>query len=278
MNDRITIHICSRDRATEISLLLQSLRTQLYQDFDIIILDDASGTPLTNFSFFVALINRIKLEGHKVKLLRNEISTGVCGARNKLIDEDDFDNKYVLRLDDDCIPEYDYIYDLHDLLCSKEDKGCGMVTGVIPLLIYPEIVRSTDNVKDEVICRHTFDNQGNLTERKDELSYCYEEGIPYKKCHQFRTNVLYLKEITDKGVRYPSNLSRVGFREELWFSFQAQILGYQIWADLNAVAYHLQTPSGGTRCQEYSENVKLDEETTDKQIKVWYEKHGDFLK
>jgi glycosyltransferase involved in cell wall biosynthesis len=192
MNDRVTIHVATRDRATEVSLLLQALRGQAYDKWDLIILDDQSGTPLQQFHFFNALVSRIKLEGHKVKLLRNDISTGVCGARNKLIDADDFDNKYVLRLDDDCIPRWDYIQDLHDLLLSKEDKGCGMVTGVIPLLMYPEIVRSRDNVKDDVICRHTFDSEGNLTERKDELAYCYEEGIPYKKCHQFRTIVLYL--------------------------------------------------------------------------------------
>jgi GT2 family glycosyltransferase len=275
MNDRVTIHVATRDRATEVSLLLEALRTQSYQDWDLIILDDQSGTQLNQFHFFNALISRIKLEGHKVKILRNDISTGVCGARNKLIESDDFDNKYVLRLDDDCIPRWDYISDLVSLI---ENKKCGMVTGVIPLLMYPEIVRSKDNVKDDVICRHTFDSEGNLTERKDELAYCYEEGIPYKRCHQFRTNVLYLKEITDKGVRYPSNLSRTGFREELYFSFQAQILGYQIWADLNAVAYHLQTPSGGTRCQEYNQNVQLDEETCNNWVKEQYKKHGDFLK
>jgi len=275
VKERITIQVCTRDRATEVSILLQALRTQSYQDWDIVILDDASGTPLSSFHFLNALISRIKLEGHKVKLLRNEISTGVCGARNKLIEADDFDNKYVLRLDDDCIPEFDYIENLVDLI---KLKNCGMVTGFIPLLMFPELVRSRDNVKDDVICRHTFDSEGNLTERKDELAYCYEEGIPYKRCHQFRTNVLYLKEITDKGVRYPSNLSRTGFREELYFSFQAQILGYQIWADLNAVAYHLQTPSGGTRCNEYPMNVQLDEETCTNWVKEQYKKHGDFLK
>ena len=275
MNDRVTIQICTRDRATEVSILIQSLRTQSYQDWDLIILDDASSTPLNNFYFFNALIQRIKLEGHKVKLLRNEISTGVCGARNTLIDADDYENKYVLRLDDDCVPQQDYIEELFDAINFQD---CGMVTGVIPLLMCPEVVRDQDNIKDDVICRHTFDAEGNLIERKDELSFCYltSENQPMK-CHQFRTNALYLKEITDKGVRYPSNLSRTGFREELYFSFQALILGYKIYAELNAIAYHLQTPSGGTRCQEYGQNVQLDEETCNKWIKEQFKKHGDFL-
>ena len=35
--DRITIHICTRDRWSEFALLLQSLRSQNYQEFDLII-------------------------------------------------------------------------------------------------------------------------------------------------------------------------------------------------------------------------------------------------
>ena len=45
----IAILINVRDRPTELVLLLQSLRTQSYQDFDIFILDDQSGTQLINY-------------------------------------------------------------------------------------------------------------------------------------------------------------------------------------------------------------------------------------
>lgn len=263
---KVTIQLTTKDRHSEIALCLQSLRTQTFQDWDLILLDDASGTPLNTHHPTMSIINRLKLENHKVKLLRNDISNGVCGARNKLIDEDTYNNEYVLRLDDDCLYEPDYI----ERLINVIDKGYDIATGIVPLMAYPEIKR---DVVPNPICLHRLDNEGNLIERRDELSYSYN----YDKivnCHQFRTNALYKKEITDNGVRYPDTLSKTGFREELWFSFQSLMKGYKIGADLNAVSYHLQTPSGGTRSAQYSENVALDENTTNK----WIKKNKDKLK
>lgn len=270
--NRITIQVCSRDRHSEVALLLQSLRSQTYQDWDIILLDDASGTPLTQCNFIIPLINRIKFEGHKVKLIRNEFSKGVCGARNKLIEVDTYNNAYACRLDDDVVVEPDY---LERLVKVIEQHGYDMATGVVPLVANPEFERDTE-LLDKTICLHKFDEEGNLIERKDELAYCYtDEAI--LDCDQFRTNCLYKSEIQEK-IKYPDTLSHVGFREELWFSFRARIQGYKIGADLNAKAFHFQTPSGGTRSGEYSQNVALDEETTNNWLKKMYKEHGDFLK
>ena len=85
-NKRLVIHICSKDRATEVALLLQSLRTQTFTDWNLLILDDASRVPLQQFYFINYLIQRLKLEGHDVKILRNEISAGVSMARQTLVD------------------------------------------------------------------------------------------------------------------------------------------------------------------------------------------------
>ena len=62
MNERIAIHITSLNRATEVALLLESLRHQTYQNFNIYILDDGSNVPLTNFYFINYLTQRLKLE------------------------------------------------------------------------------------------------------------------------------------------------------------------------------------------------------------------------
>lgn len=270
MNGRISIQITSRDRATEVAVLLQALRTQTEQNFDIIVLDDASGTPLMSFYFIQSLLNRLKLEGHKIKTLRNDFSQGVCAARQRLIDEDDFENEFSLRLDDDCIPEPDYLEKLINVI----EAGYDIATGVIPSLAYPEFKREVKYVKP-IICKHTLDKEGNLIENKDELGFCYIEQ-EIIQCHQFRTNCLFKSEILKK-VKYPQTLTKVGFREELWISFQAIILGYKIAAHTGAIAYHFQTPSGGCRDQEYGQKVQLDEETTRAWIKKQFEKHGNFL-
>ena len=270
MNKRISIHIATRDRWTELGLLLESLRHQTYQNFDIIILDDASGTPIITSYFLLSLFNRIKLEGHKIKHIRNNITFGCCSARNKCIEEDDFDNIFTCRLDDHVVLASDYL----EKLVESIESGYDMITGIIPHLTHPENIREIKFVKP-IINEHKLDSKGNLIMNKDDCAFGYtkDEIIP---THQFRTNCLY-KSIINKTVRYPDNLTTVAFREEGFFSFKAIIEGYKIGVRTGAVAWHLQTPSGGNRRQDYAQCVQIDEETWKKWVKKQFEKHGDFL-
>lgn len=267
---RITIHICNRDRWTELALLLQSLRTQTYQDWDLLICDDASGTPILQSNFIVALLNRIKLEKHKIKVIRNDQSFGCCYARNRCIEEDDFNNPLTFRCDDDVILEDTYLTRLLIVI----NEGYDMASGVIPLLAHPEIKRDIKFV-GKIINEHKLDKEGNLIKNADDCGYGYMRHI-ILPTHQFRTNCLYKSEI-NKKVKYPDNLTTVAFREEGFFSLGAMIEGHKIGVDTGAVAYHLQTPSGGNRRQDYAECVKIDEETFKKWIKKMFKKHGDFL-
>jgi GT2 family glycosyltransferase len=271
MQERITLHITSKDRHSELALLLQSLRTQTIQNFDILILDDASGSPVHQCNFISLLMTRMKLEGHKFKMVRNEISHGCCYARNKLIEEDDFDNTICMRCDDDVILESDYI----EKLMEGIEAGYDMMTGVVPLIGSPELIRETKNL-NRIMNTHEFDKDGNLIRNDDECGYCYDED-KIIQTHQFRTNCLYKSEI-NKKVKYPTNLSTVAFREEGFFSFGAIIEGYKIGVNTGAVCYHFQTPSGGNRRQDYNECVQLDEQTWRKWLKMKFDKHGDFLK
>jgi len=271
MNNRVTVHICTKDRHSELGLLLQSLRTQTYKNWDIVLLDDASGGHVLQCQFLGALFARIKLEGHKIKFVRNEISQGCCAARNKCIDEDDFDNAYTFRCDDDVILEPDYIERLLNVIAKG---GYDLASGVVPLLAQPVIKRKLEFIKP-IINEHKLDDTGALVMNKDDCGFCYLEEVVIPT-HQFRTNCLYKSEI-NKKVRYPDILTTVAFREEGFFSFKAIIEGYKIGVDTGAVAWHLQTPSGGNRRPDYAECVKIDEESWRKWIKKEFDKHGDFL-
>src|SRR3990167_10000845 len=83
---KIDIHIANKDRPTELFGLLQSLRTQSYQNFDVVILDDGSGTNIQSYYFLQYIINRMKCENHNVVIIRNDIPSGVSRARQQLID------------------------------------------------------------------------------------------------------------------------------------------------------------------------------------------------
>ncbi|KKL28104.1 hypothetical protein LCGC14_2378460, partial [marine sediment metagenome] len=146
-----------RDRPTEISLLLQSLRTQTYQDFDVYILDDCSGTPLTNYHFFNCIMTRLKLEGHQVYIKKTEFPHGVSRARQEIVDwAMKKDYNYFLRVDDDVILESDYIERLFKVI----DKGYDLASGVTVPMAGPTFKRNPKFLKG-IVNRIILDKDGN---------------------------------------------------------------------------------------------------------------------
>ena len=202
---RVTIQIANKNRHTEVTLLLQSLRTQTFQNFDILILDDNSGSPLMLSEFATAIIGRLQLENHKVKMIRRDTSFGVCNARNFLIENDTFGNKLSCRLDDDVIIEPDYLQRLVDVI----EKGYDIASGITPPMRMPDVIRENKFI-GSIINKIEIDKEGKITKHNDDCGYAYlKEGI--YPANEFRSCAVFKKEVFDK-LRYPDTLSSVGFR------------------------------------------------------------------
>ena len=266
---QITIHISSKDRHSELALLLQSLRTQIFQNWNLVILDDNSGTPILSCRFLGILQNMIRMEGHDIKVIRHEKSMGVCYARNLVIEQDIFDtiNKILLtlRLDDDVLLEPDYILRLLHVI----EEGYDIASGITPTAGMPLVEREIRFVKP-IINLHKFDNEGNLILAKDECGYGYIEDEILPTPH-FRSCALIKKEIFSK-IKYKTNLSMVGFREEGFLSFEAILAGYKIGVNTKAIAWHQCTPSGGCRYIDYTQKVAIDDQIFKewcKENKIW---------
>ena len=257
---RITIHVATKNRHTELALLLQSLRTQTYQKFDVIILDDASDTPVANAYFLNYLINRLKLEDHRFQFIRRDQSFGVCNARNFIIENDRFNNDAVCRLDDDVIIEPDYLEKLVHVL----EEGYDIASGVTPPMANPDFEREVSFVKP-FLNRVETDKDGKLTNYTDDcgMSYLSEEILP---ANEFRSCALMKKSVIEK-IEYPKTLTTVGFREEAFFSLKAQNAGFKIGVNTSAKAYHLLCPLGGVRDQEYQQKVQTDQKTFEEFVK-----------
>lgn len=265
---RITIHVASRDRHSELGLLLQSLKDQQYKEWDLYILDDASGSPIEGNYFLNCLFTILKEEGHFVKVIRNNISNGVCFARNMLIEADTLENEYTCRLDDDVILESDYLTRLVNVI----DSGYDLASGVTPTVLAPPIRRATEFAKP-IINECVLDTEGKITKFADDCGYMYTESeiLP---AHHFRSNCLYKSEI-NKKIKYEKGLSRVGFREESFFSLRCLWLGYKIGVDTGAIAWHLRTPSGGCRATNYNELVQIDDRQFNLWVKNTFRRKGD---
>lgn len=269
---KIAVLINTRDRPTELSLLLQSLRTQTFKDFKIYILDDCSGTPIQAYHFLMCMIGKCNDEGNHVHYQKTEFPHGVSKARQRIVDwalKDD-DTELFLRVDDDVILEPTYISKLMEVI----KNGYDFASGVTPFMGQPQFRRDVKNV-GPVMDRVVIDNEGNIVFNGDDCGMLYhqESVLPL---HHFRSCALYKKEIHQK-VSYDNRLTKHGFREEEILSFKLITAGYKLGCNTGAIAWHLLTPSGGERFADSNELVKINEEELKRFTKELYKEKGDFI-
>jgi len=249
----IDIHICYRDRPTELSNLLDSLYTQTYKNFRVLISDDASGTPMATYHFLNCIIMRLKLSGNEVVINRNDFGLGVSKNRQKLVDMSMKDDvcEYICRVDDDVHLESDFL----ERLIKVIEEGYDLASGVTPPMAGPTLKRE---IIPEIGNRVVLDNDGNYIFNGDDFGMLFfdEKIIP---AHHFRSSALYKKEIHKKVNYTPTKLTKHGFREEQIFSYKCLMNGFKIGVDTGAIAWHQNTPSGGERFAESNELIKHNE-------------------
>lgn len=269
---KIAIMLSTKDRPTEVAMLLQSLRTQTYKNWDIFIMDDRSGVPLYNYHFLQSIINQIKLENHNVILWRNDLPLGVTRLRQQLVEKilEYSDCDAILRLDDDNLLEPDYIERLVN--CLKQ--GYDIASGLVPPCGFGQIKRDIKYVKP-FIADIKLDENGNIKEFQDTCGFLYlqKEIIPSVN---FRSMALIKREVHEK-VKYEDNLGFCSFREEQFFSFRALLEGFKICVDTGVIAYHMNTPSGGERTNEYYSGLQKNNELLNKFCQNKFKEKGDFL-
>lgn len=269
-SNRISILISTRDRSTELALLLSSLLSQTYQDFDIVIVDGSQPRPVLGTHFVQSIINRLKLQGHGVKMTVIGLP-GVCPARQAAIDADHWDNAFCCRLDDDVILQPDYL----EQLMKGIAKGYDMMSGVTLHCASPIVMRETRFVKP-IINKITINENGPAM-IGDDCGFAYDTPAIIPADH-FRSCVLYRSSLHKKhGVDYRLGLSNVGFREETFISIKAILAGFKIGVNTAAVNWHLQTPSGGCRFPDYNQLVGMDNYRFDTWFKRKLAEHGDFI-
>jgi len=271
MSNKILITIGTRDRPTELALLLNSLRTQTYKYFDIMILDDAGGTPITNYYFIPYTLNRLKLEGHNVILLRNDISSGVSKMRQQLMQEGlKYDYELFVRIDDDSVAESNYIEQLLKVI----DAGYDIASGVVPTFAAPELIRRVEDV-EPIIGYCELNNKGELIANFDDCGFLYDDEVILPSPH-FRSCAMIKREVFEAGVDYDNRLSKNGFREEQYFSWKAITAGFKIGCNTKAICWHLMTPSGGER--DTMNLGAFNQEQFEIFTKKLFKDKGDFLK
>ena len=254
--NKLAILVNVKDRPTELALLMQSLRTQTYQEFDLFILDDCSGTPLQNYHFFNCMITRMLLEGHRIYVKRSEFPLGVSRARQEIVDfaRSINDYEFLARVDDDVILNSDYF----ELLFKVIDEGYDFASGVTPPMQNASFKRNPKHIKDYVN-RVILNDEGEYVMNGDDCGIEYTKGV-ILPAHHFRSCALYKTKIHDSVSYYPTKLSLHGFREEQILSYKMLMAGFKIGVHTGALAWHQLTPSGGERFADQNTMVKFNQE------------------
>jgi len=251
---RIAVLINTRDRPSELALLLQSLRTQSNKSFDIFILDDQSGTPMSNYHFLNCIFSLLREENHLLFINKTEFPLGVSKARDSIVkwalETDNYD--YFLRVDDDVILESDYIDQLLEVLEEGYDFASGVTVPCSPT--HKRETKFLNGVVNRVI----LDEEGKYVMNGDDcgIEYVDKAILP---AHHFRSCALYKPEIHKKVNYCPTKLSKHGFREEQIFSYNLLLNGFKIGVNTKAKNYHQMTPSGGERFSDSSTLIKFNQ-------------------
>ena len=287
---RVEILIATRDRPYELTMLLNSLRFQTFQDFDIVLVDE-SGGDIMKVKMLRDVLTRIKLEGHRVKYIKNDVIKGIYNMRNLCIKN--AEHELLLRIDDDSVCDKDYIKKLYDLIYNKENIGG--VGGIVPPFGAPMAIRDINKVKPifnkiifpgsekDVPESSTIVKSGEkLPSEKsviitDDGGYFYQPNAILESDH-LRSSFMFRKSAAEEiGLHRPVG-SVIGWREESVFTMMMKWKGYKLLTDTSAVCHHCHAQSGGARLpiEAYKAKQELNEHWFQRWALRQYKKRGKY--
>ena len=286
-NQRISLQICTKNRAPELGMFLTSLLNQTYTSWDLI-LCDGSEVPMIQHKFIHDIIVRLKMQDHGVCLVKDN-GFGVCEARNLCAEKDPWKSELILRIDDDSICDDQYIERLYNImtqgLIKTEDREyripnegeipdvkpeeIGAVSGLVPQLGQPEFRRSIEKVKP-IISRIDFNGEGEMTYIGDDTGYVYDKKTILPS-HHLRSSFMIRRKAFEEVGGYSLGFSPTGFREESDFSLKLLMKGYKLFVDTGAIAWHNASPTGGVRSDDYMQRVQRDDYSFRRKFKYFWQ-------
>lgn len=248
IGEPITINVVTLNRTGEIFGLLQSINSQTYTNWDLMIVDD-SKDPIISQKYISDLLNRMRFDGHKVTYVHNPVRLGVAKARNQAVELSE--SELILRLDDDSFIEPDFI---EKLVKPFNDPQVGAVGGLVPQAGMPEQFKHTDELPNGIF------NKIIITETDIQLAddggYVWE-GLELIKSHHLRSSFIFRKSAWQKVKGFSTEYGYVGFREETDFCLKLIMNGYILLTIPSAINWHGHALSGGCRDEAYGQKVQM---------------------
>ncbi len=227
MNERITVGVPSKERYDFLLLLLNSLLLQTYKNFDVIVVDDSAPDKRVDlrqvpiYKHIFNMFDRFKI-GWEIIFGSQE---GQVKNHLKVLEKSK--NQWVLRCDDDHVLEPTCIQQL--VRHIGDDKLCAVASRVVhsDQIFPPEV---TSSKIEDVLSKYALQ----FTEFND-----------VREVDHFYSTFLASKDLIKSC--YPTNLSKIGHREESTTSIALKKKGYKLLVDGSSIIYHFRAPTGGIR-------------------------------
>jgi len=280
---RVTIHLLTKDRPSELAMCLNSLYTQTFKNWDLILVDSGS-TPVITYKFINDIIQRIRLSGHWVKYINKMGWCDIGKLRNIAIEEDIF-NRTCLRIDDDSIADSEYLDRLVQCYIHYSGYKEGQVAeklvavgGVVPPCGSPKIYMPIP--ESGIFNEIKFDLDGNITYIADDGGYTYDPFLQGMcsvalPSHHLRSSFIFPNPTFDKRVPlYPEEYGQTGYREETDWCIAFAYAGGKMYTVTDAICWHAHGRSGGARIPNYQEIAQINDIHFREKIKRWYQERG----
>lgn len=264
--ERFSVHICTRNRNPYLAGVLQSLHTQSIQNWDVIIVDDASDKPVQQDKNCMDWVQFLRNNKHRVQVIRNPTRLLICKSRNLAIKMDD--NDICCRIDDDSYLDPCYLEKLwrvitgtteHQLWVKidkevekilRQPKKIGAVGGIVPYLARGfgdgfdtfGYARNADKVK---WFNHTCSNAKGNELAWDDMGHYHWWPDRIIKSHHLRSSYMFRKEAVQSVGGFEEWAGVTGFSEETVNCLKMLDKNWHLLTDTSAKAWHMVATGGG---------------------------------
>lgn len=238
-NYYVSVIVPVYNRAKDIHRCISALFSQTYPKdmFEIIIVDDYSTDNLKE-----------EVSGYKnVKYVLNELEFGLPAARNMGLKE--AKGNIIIFLDDDAIPENDYIQNVVKIFQTHESVGG--VTGKLKNVAVQEIKKG---ILGRIMKHYArFFGISGFFVNLDGVGEILSTGFTtsnFEKVDKIMEvrwlsgcNMSYSRETVEKTGLFDNKYSGHAYHEDADFSYRAYKKGYKLYATPHALVEHLVSPA-----------------------------------
>jgi len=241
---RIQVGVPTKDRYSNLALLLWSLCEQKFRDFEVLIVDDSEDRrDIRELPYILPILKRMDSEGIPWSVLFGP-KRGPHFCHQLVLDETKCE--YILRLDDDTVCDklaLEKLVSAWENLDSKGDVGA-----IGPIVVDPSMPIEYRFLPVGFRSFRKF--QGRVEDtgwNTGDQQWRMHPDNEIQKVEHLYSSFLYSVEAGRKIGGYELSLNVVGHREETDFTYRMFKAGYKIYVQPESLIWHLRNPFGGIR-------------------------------